>query len=203
MANLTEAAQEIIREHPEYGRRRVAKELRSEYGKALRDATILRLQREIYPERNLAVKAMRVNRLKKEGFTPYERKELSSLAFAKTGFLLEERRTRAREYRDFLADMKAKNFTKRQADRIWRSNISDRYADEGFTLEDGKPDFWQLFRKLRGEAIKGGKWKETPRYRGRSHRKLDAGGHHRKIDKGKVKLQRQRYYAKHQKKGGD
>ncbi len=192
-SELIDRAKEIIREHPASGRRKIATELRSEYGKALRDAVILSLQREIYPQRDMAYRATREKRLKEEGFLPFERKQFKSLAFTKTDFMREERRQRARDYREFQKGMKEQGFTKRQSDRIWKSNITDQYAAEGFELADGKPDFWQSFRKIRVKAIKDGTWKETPRYRGRSHSKLDAGGHFRKIDKGKLKQQRERH----------
>jgi len=190
---LIERAEVIIRDNPAVGRRVIAKELRAEYGVALRDAVILKLQREIYPRPFQAVEAQRAKRLKGEGYLPFEVKQLKTLVFSKTAFMEIERRHRAKEHKNFLSDLKAQGYTKKQAEILWRDNVRDKYTDAGQVLESGKPDPWQMFRDIRAEAIKSGVWKATPRYRGMSHRKRTIPGQLRQLDKGKIKAQKARY----------
>lgn len=188
-------ANELIRDNPDVGRRVIARKLREEYGTGLRDAVILKLQREIYPQPRFYPE-MRERRLVKEGFLPFEAEQYKKLAFNKTEFMNKPRRERQRDYKNFIDEQKGMGLSTRQAKREWKDYIADKYAGDGFTLEDGSPDFWQLFRENRAEAIKGGDWKETPRYRGKSHRRLRADGKHQKLDKGRLKAQRARHKEK-------
>jgi len=190
---LIERAEVIIRENPAVGRRVIAKELRAEYGVALRDAVILKLQRAIYPRPFQAVEAQRAKRLQGEGYSPFEVKQLKTLAFSKTTFMEIERRHRAKEHKVFLGDLKAQGYTKKQSERLWRANVRDKYINAEQVLEDGKPDPWQMFRDVRAESIRSGKWKATPRYKGLSHRKRTVAGKLRQLDKGRIKAQKERY----------
>lgn len=187
---LEARAIEIIRANPAYGRRKVAKELRTEYGVALRDATILSLQRKVFPYPKQHVEAVRAARLKKEGYLPFEYNQIKKQIFKNTGFMVKERKERSKDYKNFIAEMQAKGFKKRVITKEWRDKIIDRYQDEGWLLADGKLDPWQMFRDIRADAIKAGEWEDTPRYL-KSHRKWRD-----KRDKGDVKSQRARFREK-------
>lgn len=210
-SELIEKARLLIKSQPAAGRREIAKDMRREYGQALRDAVILSLQREIYPRPQQATETKRKVRLEYEGFLPFETRQLKKQTFKNAGFLNKERRARAKEHRSFIAEQKAAGITKKQAEKAWRDSINQRYIDKGYIIEKEikrkgekqvkvKPDPWQYFRDIRADAIKSGQWKETPRYRGKSHRKLTKAGTHAKLDKGKLKQQRQRYREKQKSK---
>jgi len=187
-SKLIEKAKELIKAQPQAGRREIAKDMRWEYGQALRDSVILSLQREIYPKPVSLIYKRRAT-LRKEGFTPKEAKEFSTLTFVRVPWFKKVRQERAKEFRQLL-----KTRTRKLAAKDLKAVVSDRYATEGWELADGKIDPWQMFREMRAEAIKAGIWEETPKRKG-SHRrkqKKDGGGMVR-LDKGKIKEQRARY----------
>ena len=187
MANREELivkARELIKAQPKAGRREIAKDLRREYGSALRDAVILSLQREIYPKPQALIYRRKAS-LERGGFTPKEAKAFSTLTFKNVSWFEKVRRDRAKELRSLVKQ----GLTKRQVKREIKNLVTDKYAVEGWELADGKIDPWQMFRDMRAEAIKQGEWKKTPRKRG-SHRrkeKRDDSGLVR-IDKGKVEV---------------
>ncbi len=191
-----ELAKQIIHKHPEYGRRLVARDLRKETGGALRDSVILSLQREIFPI-PVSMERKRRIRYKQKGFLPFEAKEISRQVLVRADFLAKERNKRERDHIRFVKRFVAEGGTKSNANKAWRDSILDRYAAEGWQLEDGTNDPWQMFRAIRAEAIKLGTWKETPRYL-KSHRKLRT-----KLDKGDIKKQRQRYRDRQSAKRGN
>ena len=97
-------AKELIAIESEASRRRIASELRQEFGTALRDAHILALQREAYPERRriivdpyqLArplearykpVRQSRYNKLVKMNFNSDEARKLSTLPLTRLPFI--------------------------------------------------------------------------------------------------------------------
>lgn len=191
-----ELAKQIIHKHPEYGRRLVARDLRKETGGALRDSVILSLQREIYPI-PVSMERKRRIRYKQKGFLPFEAKAISRQVLVRANFLGKERDKRERAYNRFVKSYVEGGGTKRNANKAWRDSILDRYVAEGWQLEDGTNDPWQMFRAIRAEAIKLGTWEETPRYL-KSHRRERT-----KLDKGKIKEQRQRYRERQLKKRGN
>ena len=184
---LISAAKELIKSQPKAGRREIAKDLRREYGLALRDSVILSLQREIYPKPQSMIYRRR-NSLLKQGFTPKEAKQFSTLTFKNVSWFDKVRKEREKELRNLIKERGSKKLAVKDI----RNIISDRYHDEGWELESGKADPWQMFRDMRAEAIQSGVWEETPR-------KKKPGKHHRGGDgqkawsKGKIKEQRERW----------
>lgn len=135
--------------------------------------------------------------LKKEGFTPNERRELKKMTFSNSKWFRRARAQRARELRDMKTVARDRGLTRAEFLKEWYDFIREKYVDNRWITAGGRLDPWAMFRALRAQAIKRGEWVDTPPKPGshrRSIRKMDGG--FVRIDKGSIKEQRARYHEK-------
>jgi len=142
----------------------------------------------------VSLRARRANKLRQQGFFYFERKELSKLKVRTSPWIKKVRRQREWEFRNMTRIADKENWSSTMFRREWGKYVLDKYREKGWLLADGTPDPWTMFRKLRAEAIKRGEWIETPTPKGTHRRtKPDERGIMRRIDKGDVVKQKERY----------
>ena len=145
----------------------------------------------------MTLRGIRRRNLKKQGFFGFERQALTGVTFKRSPWLKLVRKDRAREFEDMKALSKARNWSPTRFWKEWGSYIGQKYIDNNWLRADKEtkkmmPDAWVMFRAERADAIRSGRWVETPEYRGkRRTAKKDDGGYKR-IDKGDVKAQKAR-----------
>lgn len=140
----------------------------------------------------MTLRGIRRRNLKRQGFFGFERKALVNVTFKRSGWLRLVRRDRAREFEAMKDIARQRNWSPTRLQQEWAKYIREKYIDNNWLRADGTPDAWIMFRALRAQAIKDGRWVETPGYRGRRIAKRDDVGLIR-IDKGDVKAQKARY----------
>jgi len=137
--------------------------------------------------------------LAKQGFLPWEYrgvpgvKGLSTMTFSHSPWFRRVRRERARELRDMRQVAYDENWSRARLIREWRTQVKQIYEINGWQLADGTLDVWQMFREYRARAIQRGEWDETPRKRGSRRRKVETATGLVRIDKGRIREQRDRY----------
>jgi len=175
-------ARELILAAPIAGRREIAKQLRSE-GLGMRDAAILALQREAYPERRriivepyqLAkrvegryrpVRRGRYNRLVKANFSAEEARKFSRLPLTRLSFIKDMEITRKKAVDSINQQGKQLKWSKTQAKSELKAYLAYTYKEEGWVDDEGEGDAWAMLRAFRKGAIDRGE------YRPREPRKI-------------------------------
>lgn len=223
-------AKEIIAASPAAGRRAIAKVLRLEMGKGLRDAVILSLQREAYPERRRIIvepyqlaeplerryrplKQGRYNKLVKMNFSAEEARKLSNLPLTRLPFLKNMAKSR-KELTASITNMAEQlGWGKKLTQKELKALIDYTYKDSGWADAEGKHNPFSMVRQFRREAIDAGlwdpedsPWRKKPRVRKKvfgSRWKGDVVGQHtryRRLHKDVIKESKARYRQKQKEK---
>lgn len=139
----------------------------------------------------MTLRGIRRRNLKRQGFFGFERREFVNVVFKRSPWIRLVRRDRAREFEAMKGIAQQRGWSPTRFQQEWARYIREKYIDNNWLRADGTPDAWIMFRALRAQAIKDGRWVETPGYRGRRRVARDDGGLIR-IDKGDVKAQKAR-----------
>ena len=167
-------AKEIIAASPEAGRRAIAKILRLELGKGLRDAVILSLQREAYPERRRIIvepyqlaepgqryrplRQGRYNKLVKMNFSAEEARKLSVLPLTRLPFLKNMAKSRKALTASITNLAEQLGWGKKLTQKELKALIDYTYKDSGWADAAGKHNPFSMVRQFRREAIDAGLW---------------------------------------------
>jgi hypothetical protein len=174
-------ARELIASQPDAGRRKIASELRREYGTGLRDAVILSLQREAYPERRRIIvepyqlakplearyrplRQSRYNKLVKMNFSNDEAHKFSNLPLTRLPFIKDAAKARKIIISSVNKQGKFQGLSKTQLDKQLREVIDFEYKENGWTDADDNNNPYSMLRAFRQAAIKSGAWdpKDSP-----------------------------------------
>jgi len=197
-------ARALIEAQPTAGRRDIGKQLR-ESGLGLRDATILSLQREAYPERRRIVvepyqfagrvearykpiRRGRYNKLVKMNFSASEARTLSKLPLTMLSHVKDMAKARKKLISDITGQGKQLGWDKTQLDKELKDYLGYTYQNEGWVNIDGEDDPWAMLRAFRKGAIDRGEY--TPRRpRKRPHSTPMQKTRWRSVNKEKIKQQ--------------
>jgi len=132
---IIQRARELIQAHPTWGKDKINRELKTQYGSGLRRSEVARLKRSIIPPtvQEQTQLVLRYQKLRNEGFLPEEAQYYSRFPISHTG-MQKVRRFRKSEIR--------------QARQYGISNmdayIRESYSARGLVTPDGKlkPDDW-------------------------------------------------------------
>lgn len=140
----------------------------------------------------------RYNKLISYGMLPFEAQAFSSVPFAHATFIRDIVRDRANLLESLRREAEAMGWSRARYEEEKRRAVAFEYKDKGLVFTKryrdiirakGRADPWQLFREYRADAIRKGKWKETPRRRRRKQRFDERGI---RIDNGDIAKQKAR-----------
>ena len=166
-------AKVLINENPDAGRRKIASDLRAEFGRGLRDAVILGLQRQRFPEKGQVapyqfakantkefrpLRQGRYNKLVKANFTRKEALALSKLPLTSLTFHKDAAKSRKQLLSSLKPEIVFNQWSKKQTKTEMLALIKATYDGEGWTTKDGDDNPYNMLRAFRKEAIAAGKW---------------------------------------------
>ena len=181
-------ARQLIAAAPEASRRAIADLLRQELGEGLRDAVILSLQRQAYPERRRIIvepyqlnrpvegrykplREGRYNKLVKWNFSAKEARKMSRLPLTMLPFIKDMANAR-KKIVDLLNNQgRQLGWSKAKTKAELKDLLDYTYTDSGWMDKEGEKDIWAMLRHFRGDAIDRGEYKPRPRKVQSPHRR--------------------------------
>lgn len=172
-AKIKKRIDDILIAHPEYGKKRVNKELRKEFGVGVRESSILRAKYDLSINPDYSYKTPSfyergsVPRRQREAykvfrdtgvFTVFEAREFSGNYKADCFEEYVYMRDMLDYRRELIADLRSQGYKGAAlAERVWQ----EYYKEEWTSPTTGEPSPWAMMRHFRREAIRRGEYTES------------------------------------------